>query len=159
MKEAGIWEGKPEHHLFRTAVGRTKQLRDYQPEVTAPNGTVIEKARGAMGAHEMRRMLKRRLKDAGFATTETKRTPGLDKNGRNHTYTNYVTPYSPHSFRVMVVTDLLKQGAPLEEVAYLVGHGSVRTTKGYSRMEREVTRNLVERIRVKMPKDDEGGST
>ena len=44
-------------------------------------------------AHSIRQMLKRRLKDAGL--------PVL---------------FSPHSFRVTVVTDLLSQDVPLEDV-------------------------------------------
>ena len=44
---------------------------------------------------------KRRLKDAGL--------PDL---------------FSPHSFRVAVVTDILKQDVSLEDVQYLAGHSS-----------------------------------
>ena len=50
-------------------------------------------------AHSMRQMLKRRLSQAGL--------PHI---------------FSPHSFRVTVVTDLLKQDVPLEDVQYLAGH-------------------------------------
>ncbi len=46
----------------------------------------------------MRQMLKRRLADAGL--------PHL---------------FSPHSFRVTVVTDLLNQNVPLEDVQYSPG--------------------------------------
>jgi integrase len=46
-------------------------------------------------AHSMRQMMKRRLDDAGL--------PHL---------------FSPHSFRVTVVTDLLNQNVPLEDVQY-----------------------------------------
>jgi site-specific recombinase XerD len=49
------------------------------------------------GPHLMRQMMKRRLEDAGL--------PEL---------------FSPHSFRVTVVTDLLNQNVPLEDVQYLV---------------------------------------
>jgi len=52
--------------------------------------------------------------------------------------------FSPHSFRVAVVTDLLKQGVPLEDVQYLAGHSNPKTTQIYDR--RRVTRNIVERI-------------
>ena len=48
----------------------------------------------AMTAHGVRRMLKRRLKEAGLPEIIT-----------------------PHSFRVMVVTDLLGQNVPMEDVA------------------------------------------
>jgi len=71
------------------------------------------------------RMVKRRLKDA--------KLPGH---------------YSPHSFRVTTVTDLLSQGAPLEDVQYLAGHADPRTTRLYDRRQKRVTRNIVERISI-----------
>ena len=55
---------------------------------------------------------------------------------------------SPHSFRVLVVTDLLSQNVPLEDVQYLAGHAHPRTTQIYDRCRRRVSRNLVERISV-----------
>ena len=55
---------------------------------------------------------------------------------------------SPHSFRVLVVTDLLSQNVPLEDVQYLAGHAHPRTTQIYDRRRRRVTRNIVERISV-----------
>jgi site-specific recombinase XerD len=76
-------------------------------------------------AHSMRQMLKRRLEDVGL--------PQL---------------FSPHSFRVAVVTDLLNQNVPLEDVQYLAGHASPTTTRVYDRRRRRVTRNLVERISI-----------
>ena len=54
----------------------------------------------------------------------------------------------PHSFRVLVVTDLLSQDVPLEDVQYLAGHANPRTTQIYDRRRRRVTRNIVERISV-----------
>jgi integrase/recombinase XerD len=54
----------------------------------------------------------------------------------------------PHSIRACVVTDLLNQGLPLEDVQTLVGHADPRTTRLYDRRNRQVTRNLVERISV-----------
>ena len=78
-----------------------------------------------MSAHAMRRMLKRRLKDTGL--------PKI---------------LSPHSFRVLVVTDLLSQNVPMEDVQYLVGHSNPQTTQIYDRRRRRVTRNIVERISV-----------
>ncbi len=78
-----------------------------------------------MSAHAMRRMLKRRLQDA--------RLPEI---------------LSPHSFRVMVVTDLLGQNVPMEDVQYLAGHSNPSTTQIYDRRRRRVTRNIVERISV-----------
>src|SRR5512144_3419836 len=71
------------------------------------------------------RMMKRRLKGAGL--------PG---------------PFSPHSFRVTTVTDLLEQNVPLEDVQYLAGHSDPRTTRLYDRWRRKVTRNIVERISI-----------
>lgn len=55
---------------------------------------------------------------------------------------------SPHGFRVGTITDLLKQGVPLEDVSFLAGHADMRTTRLYDRRQREVTRNIVERISV-----------
>lgn len=56
--------------------------------------------------------------------------------------------FSPHSFRVATVTDLLTQGVPLGEVQYLAGHADPRTTRLYDRRQKKVTRNLVERISI-----------
>ena len=78
-----------------------------------------------LSANSMGLMLKRRLRNAGL--------PPI---------------FSPHSFRVLVVTDLLSQDVPLEDVQYLAGHASPRTTQIYDRRRRRVTRNVVERISV-----------
>ena len=78
-----------------------------------------------LSANSMGFMLKRRLKDAGL--------PPI---------------FSPHSFRVLVVTDLLSQDVPLEDVQYLAGHANPRTTQIFDRRRRRVTRNIVERISV-----------
>ena len=78
-----------------------------------------------LSANSMGLMLKRRLKDAVL--------PPI---------------FSPHSFRVLVVTDLLSQDVPLEDVQYLAGHANPRTTQIYDRRRRRVTRNIVERISV-----------
>ena len=53
---------------------------------------------------------------------------------------------SPHSFRVLVVTDLLSQNVPLEDAQYLAGHSHPRTTQIYDRRRRRISRNLVVRI-------------
>ena len=71
----------------------------------------------------MRQMMKRRLTDVGL--------PHL---------------FSLHSFRVTVMTDLLKQNVPIEDVQYLAGHSNPSTTQIYDRRRRRVTRNIVERI-------------
>jgi integrase/recombinase XerD len=78
-----------------------------------------------MTSKDMCRMMKRRLREAGLP-------PNL----------------SPHSFRVTTITDLLDQQLPLEDVQDLAGHADPRTTRLYDRSRRQVTRNLVERIRV-----------
>lgn len=105
---AGMENDAKQSPLFRAADGRRKIL----------TGDVY-------GAHSIRQMLKRRLRDAGL--------PEL---------------FSPHSFRVAVVTDLLKQDVPLEDVQYLAGHSSPITTRIYDRRRRKVTRNIVERISI-----------
>lgn len=55
---------------------------------------------------------------------------------------------SPHSLRVAVATDLLDQGVALADVQYLLGHADPRTTRLYDRRHKQVTRNIVERIRL-----------
>jgi integrase/recombinase XerD len=78
-----------------------------------------------MTGEDICRMLKRRLRTAGLP---------------NH--------FSPHSFRVTTITDLLTQGVPLEDVQYLAGHADPRTTRLYDRRCNIVTRNLVKRISI-----------
>ena len=72
-------------------------------------------------------MVKRRLRDAGLPVR-----------------------LSPHSFRVTGITDLLSQGVPLDDVQFLAGHSSPRTTKLYDRRQKKVTRNIVERISIRL---------
>lgn len=74
---------------------------------------------------DIHRMMKRRLADAGLPTH-----------------------FSPHSFRVTTITDLLSQSVSLESVQHLAGHADPRTTRLYDRRSRQVTRNIVERISV-----------
>ena len=57
---------------------------------------------------------------------------------------------SAHSFRVAVITDLIDQGVPIEDVQEFAGHSDARTTKLYDRTTPETTRNLVERIRLEV---------
>ena len=71
-------------------------------------------------------MVKRRLRDAGLPAQQL----------------------SCHSFRATTITDLLTQGVPLEDVQYLAGHADPRTTRLYERRQKQVTRNIVERISV-----------
>ncbi|HEX8200764.1 MAG TPA: tyrosine-type recombinase/integrase, partial [Isosphaeraceae bacterium] len=79
----------------------------------------------AMSGIDICRMMKRRLKAAGLPDQ-----------------------FSPHSFRVATVTDLLEQNVPLEDVQHLAGHADPRTTRLYDRRRRKVTRNIVERISI-----------
>ncbi len=79
----------------------------------------------AMSAIDICRMMKRRLREAGLPTH-----------------------FSPHSFRVATVTDLLEQNQPLEDVQHLAGHADPRTTRLYDRRRRKITRNIVERISI-----------
>jgi integrase/recombinase XerD len=79
----------------------------------------------AVTTDDICRMMKRRLKDIGMPLH-----------------------YSPHSFRVTTITDLLTQGVALEDVQFLAGHADPRTTRLYDRRQRKVSRNIVERISV-----------
>lgn len=76
-------------------------------------------------SNDAARMVKRRMKDAGLPKR-----------------------LSSHSFRVATITDLLSQGVPLEDVQLLAGHADPRTTRLYDRRQKEVTRNVVERISI-----------
>lgn len=88
-------------------------------------GKTKELTANGMTAIDICRMMKRRLKEAGLPTH-----------------------FSPHSFRVATVTDLLEQNQPLEDVQHLAGHADPRTTRLYDRRRRKVTRNIVERISI-----------
>ncbi len=79
----------------------------------------------SMSGIDICRMMKRRLNSAGLPVQ-----------------------FSPHSFRVATVTDLLEQNVPLEDVQHLAGHADPRTTRLYDRRRRKVTRNIVERISI-----------
>jgi site-specific recombinase XerD len=108
-------------------------LREYIEAAKITEGrlfrTTVRKTKvltkNGMTAIDICRMMKRRLKAAGL--------PGH---------------FSPHSFRVATVTDLLEQNTPLEDVQYLAGHSDPRTTRIYDRRRRNVTRNIVERISI-----------
>ncbi|MDQ3332429.1 MAG: site-specific integrase, partial [Planctomycetota bacterium] len=78
-----------------------------------------------MTGNDIGRMVKRRMRNAGLSDR-----------------------FSPHSFRVTAITDLLEQGVPLEDVQQLAGHADPRTTRLYDRRHRKVSRNIVERISV-----------
>jgi hypothetical protein len=50
---------------------------------------------------------------------------------------------SPHSFRVTGITDLLTQGVPLDDVQFLAGHSSPRTTKLCDRRQKKDLNNTM----------------
>ena len=75
--------------------------------------------------HTIRMIVKRRLADAGL--------PAI---------------ISPHSFRVMVVTNLLSQNVPIDDVQYLAGHANSQSTQLYDRRRRRVARTIVDLIAV-----------
>ena len=77
-----------------------------------------------LNGNDLLRIVKRRLAGAGLP-------PGA---------------FCCHSFRATTATNLLKQKVPREQVQYLLGHSDARTTDLYNRTEKEVTRNIVERI-------------
>jgi integrase/recombinase XerD len=103
-------------------------LRD-APKDTPLFQSALKKQRRLSGkaihVNDICRMMKRRLKDIGLPLF-----------------------YSPHSFRVTTITDLLEQGVALEDVQRLAGHADPRTTRLYDRRQRKITRNIVERISV-----------
>jgi site-specific recombinase XerD len=108
-------------------------LLDYIDAAKITEGPLFRTALGktdiltnrAMTGIDVCRMMKRRLREAGLPTH-----------------------YSPHSFRVATVTDLLEQNQPLEAVQQLAGHADPRTTRLYDRRQRKITRNIVERISI-----------
>ena len=55
---------------------------------------------------------------------------------------------SVHGFRPMVITDLLNQGVPMEDVQSLAGLSDISTTQLYDRRSGSVSRSIVERISV-----------
>ena len=89
------------------------------------NGRTKKLSGNAMTSKRICELVKRRLKDTGLPSR-----------------------LSPHSFRVLAITDLLSQGIPLEDVQYLAGHAEPRTTGLYDRRQKKVTRNIVERISI-----------
>ncbi len=95
------------------------------PLFRSAGGKLRQPTAAGYAAHSIRQTLKRRLTDAGL--------PHI---------------FSPHSFRVTVVTDLLNENVPLEDVRYLAGHSNPSTTQTYDRRRRRLTRNVVERISI-----------
>lgn len=105
----------------------TKKARLFRTAVTRTN----QFTKRPMTSHDICRMVKRRVNRAGLPDNLT-----------------------AHSFRVMVITDLLDQGEDIKDVARLAGHADTRTTALYDRTEKKVTRNLVERIRLNLTPDE-----
>ena len=95
------------------------------PLFRGSNGRTRALTGKAMTAKRICELVERRVKDAGLPER-----------------------LSPHSFRVTAITDLLRQGIPLEDVQYLAGHAEPRTTRLYDRPQKQVTRNIVERISI-----------
>ena len=79
--------------------------------------------RGLTG-NDLLRIVKRRLKTAGLPEGT----------------------FCCHSFRATTATNLLRQDVAREQVQYLLGHADARTTDLYNRTDKEVSRNIVERI-------------
>ena len=79
-----------------------------------------------LNGNDLLRIVKRRLKGAGLPEGA----------------------FCCHSFRATTATNLLKQKVSREQVQYLLGHSDARTTDLYNRTEKEVTRNIVERISI-----------
>jgi site-specific recombinase XerD len=79
-----------------------------------------------LNGNDLLRIVKRRLKGAGLPEGA----------------------FCCHSFRATTATNLLKQQVAREQVQYLLGHSDARTTDLYNRTEKQVTRNVVERISI-----------
>jgi site-specific recombinase XerD len=126
-EKGGKWREIPVRHDLE------QFLREYVEAAQITEGCLFRTAylktktltKNGMTGIDICRMMKLRLKSAGL--------PGH---------------FSPHSFRVTTVTDLLEQNVPLEDVQYLAGHSDPRTTRIYDRRRRKVTRNIVERISI-----------
>jgi site-specific recombinase XerD len=79
-----------------------------------------------LNGNDLLRIVKRRLKEAGLPERA----------------------FCCHSFRATTATNLLKQKVSREQVQYLLGHSDARTTDLYNRTDKEVTRDVVERISI-----------
>ena len=79
-----------------------------------------------LNGNDLLRIVKRRLKGAGLPEGT----------------------FCCHSFRATTATNLLKQKVSREQVQYLLWHSDARTTDIYNRTDKEVTRNIVERISI-----------
>lgn len=111
--------------LLKNYIERARLSPKDTPLFRSAKGKTGELTSEPMQADDVRRMIKRRLRAAGLSTI-----------------------FSPHSFRVCTLTDLLKQDIPREDVQYLAGHADPRTTSLYDRRGKKVSRNIVERISI-----------
>jgi len=115
-----------------------KQMKAYieaaglagQPDKTPLFRSAMKRKRALtdrpLTGNDLLRIVKRRLKAAGLPEGT----------------------FSCHSFRATTATDLLKHDVPREQVQYLLGHSDARTTDLYNRTDKEVSRNIVERISI-----------
>lgn len=118
------------HDLQQTLLDYLGQFNWHSQPKDAPLFRSVAGRTGELTEQPLRniditRMLRRRLRTAGLPVQ-----------------------FSAHSFRVATVTDLLTQGVPLEDVQHLAGHADPRTTRLYDRRQKQVTRNMVERISI-----------
>lgn len=147
---------------------RRKDLYDLGDQYCLRFTEKAGKSRELPVRHDLQRYLFDYLRQAGlldappespFFVTTIRRTKQLTENGmtaddmgrmvkRHLRRIGLSSRLSPHSFRVAVITDLLAQGVPLEDVQHLAGHADPRTTRLYDRRQRTVTRNIVERISI-----------
>jgi site-specific recombinase XerD len=109
---------------YLSAAGLKDEAKE-SPLFRTAGGRKVRLSARTMNGVDVCRMVKRRLKAAGLPTAA-----------------------SPHSFRACVATDLLSQNVALEDVQYLLGHSDSRVTKLYDRRQKQVTRNIVEKISV-----------
>jgi len=97
---------------YLDSAGITAENKD-RPLFRSTLGKTKRLTKKPLTTKDVCRMVKRRLKDDGLPIR-----------------------LSPHSFRVTGITDLLTQGVPLDDVQYLAGHSSPRTTKLYDRRQK-----------------------
>lgn len=105
---------------YLAAAGLEKAGKD-TPLFRAAIGRTGRLGPGAIHVNDICRIMKRRLADICAIAGDSSLPPLL----------------SPHSFRVAVITDLLEQGIPLEDVQRLAGHADPRTTRLYGRRQQK----------------------
>ena len=111
--------------LYLRAAG-LEGLSDKTPLFRTAKKRKRELTERGLNGNDLLRIVKRRLAGAGLP-------PGS---------------FCCHSFRATTATNLLKQNVSREHVQYLLGHSDARTTDLYNRTDKEVTRNIVERISI-----------